>query len=113
MSLQIFNILLTAGVIGFTAYLSATQPRLAGFIVALPLATLLVLPLSYLQSHDSVNTLRFAKSILVAIPVSLMFFVPFFFSEKWKLTFWQTYLLGLACLVMGYFLHKILFERLT
>ena len=79
---------------------------MAGFIVALPVATLLVLPLAHFQHGDSGNTILMAKSIFVAVPVSLAFFVPFLVSGRFGLTFWQAYSLGCAALVLGFFIHR-------
>ena len=107
----IFNLFFSALVISLTSWLSKKFPELAGWIVALPLTTLLVLPLSHLQTGQMQNTTAFAKSIFTAIPVSLLFFVPFLFAEKFKLQFWQTYLAGIALLTVGYFLHKMVLQK--
>ena len=77
----------------------------AGFIVALPLATLLVLPLSQMQSGSSENTILMAKSILVGVPITFAFFLPFLLSGRLGLSFWQAYGLGCLALVAGYFIH--------
>jgi hypothetical protein len=100
------NVIVSACVIGFAAWLSGHFPGIAGFIVALPLATMLVLPLSQLQHGDSENTITFAKSIFMALPITLTFFVPFFVAERLGLSFWQAYALGCLALLLGYFLHR-------
>jgi len=102
----IFNVIVSACVIGFAAWLSGRFPGTAGFIVALPLATMLVLPLSQLQHGDSENTITLAKSIFVALPITLTFFLPFLVSERLGLSFWQAYALGCLALILGYFLHR-------
>ena len=48
----------------------------------MPVATLLVLPLSYLQHGDAEQVNALARSILLAIPVTLLFFVPFLVSGR-------------------------------
>jgi hypothetical protein len=75
-------------------------------MVALPLATLLVLPLSYREHADPAASILLAKSIFIAIPISLTFFLPFLLSERFGLTFWQAYGLGCAALPIGFFLHR-------
>ena len=102
----IFNILVSACVIGFAAWLSGRFPGIAGFIVALPLATMLVLPLSQLQHGDSENTITLAKSIFVALPITMTFFLPFLVSDRLGLSFWQAYALGCLTLLFGYFVHR-------
>ena len=102
------NIGLTVFAVTFCAWLSGKNPRLAGFIMAMPLATLLVLPMSQAQYHNPANSVQFAKSIFFAIPISLLFFVPFLFAEKINLGFWGCYLSGFLLLIGGYFLHRFI-----
>jgi len=78
----IVKVFISSVVIAFCSWLAAKKPELAGFIIALPIATLLALPLSHLEWQDKENSVRFAKSIFVGIPISLLFFVPFLVAEK-------------------------------
>ena len=110
--LFVLNILVTAVVVGFASWLSGRFPTLAGFIVALPLATLLVLPLSYREHADAAASILLARSIFVAIPVSLTFFLPFLFSDRLGLSFWQAYALGCAALPVGFFVHRMITRAL-
>ena len=93
-------------VIGFSSWLAGKKPELAGFIVALPLASILALLFSYLQYRDAEASITFAKSIMVGIPASWFFFVPFFFAEKYDYGFWVSYGVGLALLTAGFFIHR-------
>lgn len=101
----VIKIALSSVVIAFAAWLSKKNPSLAGFIIALPLSSLLVLAFSYAEYADAEKSVTMAKSILVAVPVSLLFFVPFLFAQKLHLNFWALYGLGVALLVAGYFAH--------
>ena len=100
------NVLIAAAVISFTSWLSGRLPVLAGFIVAMPMATLLVLPMSYVQHGDPDKALVLARSIFLAIPVTLLFFVPFLLAERLGIGFWQSYGLGCVILPAGYFAHR-------
>lgn len=102
----LLNVLVSAGVISFASWLSGRMPATAGFMVALPLATMLVLPLSYAEHGSTDDTFTLAKSIFVAIPISLCFFLPFLLSGRLGLSFWQAYALGCAALPVGYFVHR-------
>ena len=107
MSIAIFNIIVSASVIAFVSWLSGRFPGTAGFIIALPIATMLVLPLSHLQhGGECENTILLAKSIFVAVPVTLAFFVPFLLSGKLGLSFWHAYAFGCLALVLGFFAHR-------
>ena len=104
----IVKAIFSTGVILFCAWLSNKKPVMAGFIVALPLTTLLVLPFAHQGMEEPVRSIEFAKSILAAIPISLVFFVPFLLAERFSLTFWWCYILGAALLVPGYFMHQLI-----
>ncbi|OGQ17665.1 MAG: hypothetical protein A3B70_08065 [Deltaproteobacteria bacterium RIFCSPHIGHO2_02_FULL_40_11] len=108
MALFFLNIFISATAISFCAWLSNKYPVLAGFMIALPLSTLLVLPLSYFQYQDPQNTITLAKSILVALPITFLFFVPFFLSQKFSLSFWACYGLGILFLGIGFVAHKLI-----
>ena len=108
----VLNILVSACVISFASWLSGRFPGAAGFIVALPLATLLVLPLSY-QEHGSAETaIVLARSIFVAIPISLVFFVPFLLASRLHLSFWQAYALGCLALPIAFVIHRFVVNTL-
>lgn len=110
--IPVLKIAIAAGVITFSSWLSKTRPDLAGFIIALPLSTLLVLAFSYAEYHDPAASVRFAKSIFIAIPMSLLFFVPFLLADKLPFGFWGLYLSGIALIAVGYFLHGWILKAL-
>ena len=105
MGLAIGKTLLAAVLISFVSWLSGKKTGLAGFLTALPLTTLLALAFSQWEWSDSKQSVEYAKSVFVAIPVSLLFFVPFLFAEKFNLNFWTCYGAGVALLGVGYFIH--------
>jgi hypothetical protein len=102
----LLNTAISAVVIGVAAWLANTYPRIAGFVVALPLATLLVLPMAHAQSSDPARLQQFAVSILIALPVVMFFLVPFVLALRYGLSFWASYALGCAWLLPGFFLHR-------
>ena len=102
------KVLLAALVIAFASWLSGKKPELSGFIIALPIASIIAIAFSYLEHKNTENTVIFAKSILIGVPVSYLFFVPFFFAKSLSMTFWMIYGLGITLLVIGYFVHKYL-----
>jgi hypothetical protein len=106
------KIAISAGVIAFASWLSNKRPELAGFIVALPLGTLLVLAFSYAEYKNPETAVKFAQSIFAAIPVSLLFFIPFLLAKKLPVGFWGLYAIGIALLVAGYFAHSFIMEKI-
>ncbi|MFT5391133.1 MAG: hypothetical protein ACI8PT_001325 [Gammaproteobacteria bacterium] len=69
MALFALKMAIAATVIAFSSWLVGKKPELAGFVVALPLASLLALAFSYGEHRDSEASILFAKSILVGVPV--------------------------------------------
>ena len=108
--LIVLNTLLSALVIGVAAWISRRYPVTAGFVIALPLATLLVLPLAYLQHRDADTAFQMARSILVALPITVLFFIPFLMRDRFS--FWGAYALGCALLPVGYLVHRAIMRVL-
>lgn len=106
MWLAVGKTFLAAILISFVSWLSGRKTGLAGFLTALPLTTLLALAFSHMEWGDSKQSVEYAKSVLIAIPVSLLFFVPFLLAQKWNLNFWTCYSSGIVLLGVGYFLHS-------
>jgi hypothetical protein len=105
MLLAIGKTLLAAMIITFVSWLSGKKTGLAGFLTALPLTTLLALAFSHLEWGNAEQSVQYAKSVFVAIPVTLLFFLPFLLAQKLNLGFWTCYTSGVALLGVGYFIH--------
>lgn len=105
MWLAITKVVVAAILISFVSWLSGKKTGLAGFLTALPLTTLLALAFSHLEWGDSKQSVEYAKSVFIAVPVSLLFFVPFLFAHKFNLGFWACYGSGIALLGIGYVIH--------
>jgi len=112
MFFTVLKITIATSVIVFASWLSGKKPELAGFITALPFVSILAIAFSYIQYQDTAVTSQYARSIILAVPVSWLFFLPFFFIEKWGVNFWMSYLIGLGLLVLGYFLHQFIIKTL-
>jgi hypothetical protein len=109
--LIVLNTLVSALIIGVAAWLSRRYPVTAGFLIALPVATLLVLPLAYLQHKDPGSAFQMARSILVALPITVLFFIPFLMRDRFS--FWGAYAAGCALLPVGYFMHRAIMRALS
>ncbi len=98
------------GLIAFASWLAGRKPVLAGFIVALPLTSMLAILFSYAEYRDMRKIESFASSIFVAVPLSLVFFVPFLLNRWLKLNFACTYLTAIACVAVAYFIAAYFFK---
>ncbi len=102
------KLIIISCVIAFSSWLAGKKPELAGFIIAMPISSMIALAISYFNYKDSSTSITFAKSILIAVPVSWLFFIPFFLAERFGFGFWIAYIIGLLLLAVGYFIHKSL-----
>ena len=104
------KILISATVIAFASWLSGRLSVLAGFIVALPLVSILSILFSYMEYRDMNKVNQFATSILIAVPLSLVFFLPFLLNKWLKMSFALTYVSAIGCLAAAYMLHHLIFK---
>lgn len=106
----LIKILFSAIIIAFASWLAGRRPVLAGFIIALPLMSMLAILFSYAEFKDINKVNQFARSIFIAVPLSLTFFIPFLASKWIKMSFPVTYALAVTCLVLAYFVHSLIFK---
>ena len=66
----------------------------------------LLISVTFSQLSHIEKTVLFTKSILVAIPVSYLFFLPFFFAKFFNMNFLMIYGAGLGLIIIGFFIHK-------
>ena len=93
-------------ILSLALWIAKTNSSLAGFIVSFPLSTMIVLAISKLQDPDSTHPEKLAKSILVGIPASLVFFIPFLLSGRFKISFWPSYFSGIGLLAVAFVVHR-------
>ncbi len=108
MFFSILKLVVIAGLISFSSWLAGRKPELAGFIIAMPITSMIALILSYVENKNDSESIIFAKSVLIAVPVSWLFFLPFFFAERLGYGFWFAFVSGFLLLIPGYFIHKFL-----
>lgn len=101
----------SAVLIAALSSLATRFPVLAGYLVALPLTTILTLSFTYAQTGDGQQASTFALAVLSAIPISLCFFIPFLFYSRIKGPFWLYLLAGIVMLYVGFFVHRAIASR--
>ena len=100
------KVFLAGLIIAFSSWLAGQYPKLAGFIIALPMASLIAIVFVYFEHSNIEKTVLYTKSILVAVPVSYLFFLPFFLAKQFNMNFWMIYGTGILLLTLGFFIHK-------
>ena len=83
----VFKILLSALVIAGASWLSGKYPKLAGFIIALPLATLIALVLSYTEHKKCRNNDYLCEKYSCWGACKLFFLYSILFCQKFKYEF--------------------------
>ena len=102
--------LISGAIIAVAAWLAGKNPILAGFIIALPLMSMLSILFSWVEYHDMAKINKFAVSILTAVPLSLVFFIPFLLNRWMKMNFPLTYGLAVVFLAGAYFAHSMIMK---
>ncbi len=103
--------LISSLLIALASTIAGKKPALAGFIIALPISSLIAIAMTQAEWSDPEKSSGFARSIFWSVPLSLTFFLPFLFSKQLKLPFWGNYFLGVALLAVSYLIHRRFFPE--
>ncbi len=109
-SFVVLKILLSASIIAGISWYAGKNPSLAGFLIALPVISILAISFSYFQYRDMEKINQFANSIVVSIPLSLLFFLPFILNRWLRWSFFPILLSGFILLFVGYLIHSRIFK---
>lgn len=105
-----FKIIISALIIALASWLAGKKTILAGFIVAIPLISILSIFFAYIEHRDMTRINQFATSIVVAVPLSLAFFIPFLLNKWIKLNFATSFLFGILLLFVAYLIHSAILK---
>ncbi|TCV81043.1 hypothetical protein EDC63_1271 [Sulfurirhabdus autotrophica] len=86
------------------------SPFFGALIIALPITSMLSMVWLYWDTQDSARVSEFARDIFYLVPPSLLFFVPFVFSSRTHLSFWQNFIIGTLFMVVAMLLIKFLIK---
>lgn len=92
---NIARVLIAATTIVTVAELSKRFPRYGALLLSLPIISILAFTLSWYQHQDLPAISKLARETLILVPLTLPFFVPFAFAERWGLGFWSAFASGL------------------
>ena len=104
------KILISALIIALASWLAGQKSFLAGFIVALPVTSILTILFVYLQQRNMTKVNELAISILVSVPLSLVFFIPFVLNRWIHMNFFVSFGLGLLFLFIAFLIHHSIFK---
>ncbi len=104
--LFIAKVLVSALVIAAATEVAKRHPFWGAVIIALPLTSILAMSWLYVDTRDNQLLTQFAKDVFVIVPVSLVFFLPFWLEKKTQFGFPANLLLGLALLALAVWLLR-------
>lgn len=104
------KILVSAVVIALATEVAKRQPFWGALIIALPLTSILAMSWLYAETRDNAQLTQFARDILMLVPVSLVFFLPFLLEGKTQFGFVVNMALGLALLAVAVLLLRRVFS---
>ncbi len=105
-----FKVIISALIVAFASWLAGKKTILAGFVVALPLISILTILFVYIEHRDMGKINQFVSSLVVAVPLSLAFFIPFLLNKWLKLNFTFSFLLGIILLFVAYLIHSAILK---
>lgn len=96
MWMTVIRIAIASTTIVAVAEISRRMPRLGGLLLSLPLVSILAFVMAWRQHRDLPAVSQLARETLILVPLGLPFFVPLAFAERWRLSFWAAFALGVA-----------------
>lgn len=100
-ALFIVKVLVSALVIAAATEVAKRNPFWGALLIALPLTSILAMSWLYAETRDNQLLTQFARDIFVLVPVSLVFFLPFWLEKKTQFGFLANMALGLALLAVA------------
>lgn len=97
-ALFIAKVLVSALVIAVATEIAKRDTFWGALLVALPLVSILAMSWLYFDTRDNALLTRFARDIFMLVPVSLVFFLPFWLEDRTQFGFVANMALGLALL---------------
>ncbi len=100
-ALFVAKVLVSALAIAAASEVAKRSPFWGALLVALPLTSVLAMSWLYAETRDNALLTQFARDIFVLVPVSLVFFLPFWLEKKTQFGFIANMLLGFVLLAVA------------
>jgi hypothetical protein len=95
MWLLIGKALLTGSTVVAVSEIAGRMPRLGGFLLSLPLISIIAFIMTWSISPKPEVINNLAQEMLILIPLTLIFYVPFLFVNQINFSFWMALVLGI------------------
>lgn len=87
--------LLTVVIVVGVSEIAGRMPRLGGLILSLPFISIIAFIMTWSTSPKPEVVSNLAKEMLILIPLTLVFYVPFLFVNQTNFSFWTALALGI------------------
>jgi len=108
-ALFLAKVVVSALVIAVATEVGKRESFWGALIVALPLTSILAISWLYVETRDNGLATEFARNILLLVPVSLVFFVPFLLEGRTRFGFGFNLFAGLALLAAAVWVTRRFF----
>jgi len=112
MALLITKFLVTSFIIVLVSEVAKRSTLVAAILVALPLATMMTVGLTYLDTRDAELSTRFATTTFAMVWPGLLFFIALPLLQRLGVTFWIAYGAAILLVLIGYAAMILLLRRL-
>jgi hypothetical protein len=103
MTTYFIKIIISATIIAVSTELAKRHATLGGLILSLPLTSLLAYLIMGYENADVKTLTSYARSTLIFVPVSLIFFLPFALPIFDEWSFLLKFISGLSALILSNF----------
>ena len=112
MTSLILKALVTAGFIVLVSEIAKRSTLLAALLVALPLATIMTVGLTYADTRDAELSTRFARTTFILVWPGLLFFIILPLAQKFGAGFWTAFGLAVGITVAAYAVLLLVLRRM-
>lgn len=95
MAWMIVKACISAAIIVAVSEIGQRSPRWGGFLLTLPVVSIIVILMMWFQSQDLKSISRLSQETLVLVPLGLPFFVPLALAYSFQWNFWVALAAGL------------------
>jgi len=112
MLLILARALATAAFIVLVSEVAKRSTLVAAILVALPLATMMTVGLTYLDTRDAQLSTRFATTPFFLVWPGLLFFITLPLLERWGAHFWLAYGVAVLVAILAYAATILILRRM-
>lgn len=110
-ALFIAKLVVSATIIAVATEVAKRDSFWGALLIAMPLTSILAITWLYAETRDNALATRFARDVLMLVPVSLVFFAPFLLEPRTRFGFWPNLGLGLALLAVAVWAMRQWFSK--